>query len=59
MKNVDDVYAFGEFLHLKSKKGMLNEINICNHLESHDFKEFEVKKTCATIEDCFMDLMHS
>ena len=59
MKNVDDVYAFGEFLHLKSKKGMLNETDIFNHLEYNTFKDINVIKIQASIEDCFMDLMHS
>jgi ABC-type multidrug transport system ATPase subunit len=59
MKNVDDVYAFGEFLHLKSKKGMINETDIFNHLEYNTFTDINVIKIQASIEDCFMDLMHS
>lgn len=59
LENVDDVYAFGEFLHVKSNKGTVHQKEIFDHLKSSGFGDIEVLKIDATIEDCFMDLMHS
>lgn len=59
LENVDDVYAFGEFLHVKSNKGTVHQKEIFDHLKSSGFEDIEVLKIDATIEDCFMDLMHS
>jgi ABC-2 type transport system ATP-binding protein len=49
-------YAFGEYAHA-SFHGDVTENAIRDFLKSKGFKEIEVKKTEATIEDCFIHLL--
>ena len=49
-------YAFGEFLHLTTKEGIV-ENDIENYLDGRQHKALEIRPIKAGVEDSFMDLM--
>lgn len=58
-EHTQSAYPFGQDVHLILKES-LNSINILeNYLNNKDFDHLSIKKIEPTIEDCFIDLMHS
>jgi ABC-2 type transport system ATP-binding protein len=49
-------YAFGEYAHACFTE-LLNEEDLRNYLAKENLREIEIKKTEATIEDCFIKLL--
>jgi ABC-type multidrug transport system ATPase subunit len=56
-EQTDTVYPFGEVLHVTLKNNPDNPEALINYLQGNGNKELTVKRTQATIEDCFMHLM--
>lgn len=54
---VEQVYTFGEFHHVRFRKGISTAFAE-NVLIENQHKSFEVKKVIPTVEDCFMELMN-
>lgn len=52
------VYRFGEVVHVVLKERIKEENILHEYLEKRGHKNIELGYTRASIEDCFMDLMH-
>jgi len=55
---VDTCYPFGQFHHVVFKNDRLTKEEINQILKEAGAESAEVQRVDATIEDCFMDLMH-
>lgn len=54
---VENCYAFGEYLHLTLKAQDADALNVMKMAGRHNYEGFEVKVVTPTIEDCFIRLM--
>ncbi|MEO6721837.1 MAG: ABC transporter ATP-binding protein [Ferruginibacter sp.] len=52
-------YAFGEYAHVSFKKNTVTENEIKDQFARQGISSIEVKKTPATIEDCFIKLLQN
>lgn len=57
LEEVSSAFPFGEYVHVSTPPDRINQKMIENLLEKKGHDTVEVKKTGATIEDCFMKLM--
>ncbi len=48
--------SFGQYLHLVTKKGMTNQQEIVHFLQNKNFKNIEIERISATVEDVFIYL---
>lgn len=55
--NIQDVYAFGEYLHATFKDDGNYAEDLLNYLEGKGYSNAEVHETEPTIEDCFIRLL--
>lgn len=58
LEAVETCYPFGQYHHVVFRDGSLREEDVRQIVASVSEGTPEVKRTEATIEDCFMDLMH-
>jgi len=56
-RGTESVFRFGDSIHLSLKDEKIDETGLRKYLKSKDYKNIEIKRIQANIEDCFMALM--
>lgn len=54
---IQSVFPFGEYLHITTKSGELDQNELKNYLKVIGHNQIEINEIEANIEDCFMKLM--
>lgn len=56
-RGAESVFRFGDSIHLSLKDEKIDETGLRKYLKNKDYKNIEIKRIQANIEDCFMALM--